>query len=523
MLALGTVAATYGIARRLTNVKVAWLAGLILSTSLMFDVAARAATPDSLLIFCGTMALWIYVAGTFSMPRSPDDTVTLKVAEKWFPQNGLAVVGLYACLALGVLAKGPVGFLLPMAVLGLFILTQTHRPPIVPQEPKWRHWCNAVGKMFSPSLFIKTVWSMRPLTAVAVVLLIAAPWYALVDQQTEGDFTRLFFWGEHFGRATTAFEGHRGGLWFYPLAILIGFFPWSIWWGPVTLSLFSQRTERGSQHIVDVLALCWIGVQVGAFSVAQTKLASYVTPCYPALAILTARHLVNWADHRTSISEVWSMLATTGLSLGGLLTMIGLGLAAQLYFDQQYTLALIGLIPLLGGIWASYQIRRGQRPAALKTLVLTACLFCFCLFGIGTVAIDRYQHSAAVLQPIARSSPEQLVASYRSLESSWIYYGGKPIYECLAGTDETSPGTLTKQHWWQPKPRLTASELASIDPRVVFLTTDEHVEELQLQLPPAFQVHETTDYFLKNRKIVVLKQTAGGPAQHQANRNSLIR
>ncbi len=41
-------------------------AAIALSTSLMFDVAARAATPDSVLIFCGTMALMIYVIGTFA-------------------------------------------------------------------------------------------------------------------------------------------------------------------------------------------------------------------------------------------------------------------------------------------------------------------------------------------------------------------------------------------------------------------------------------------------------------------------
>ena len=48
------------------------LAGIILSTNLMFDVTARAATPDSVLIFCGSVALWLYVMGTFAPWDEPD-------------------------------------------------------------------------------------------------------------------------------------------------------------------------------------------------------------------------------------------------------------------------------------------------------------------------------------------------------------------------------------------------------------------------------------------------------------------
>ena len=38
---------------------------MILATSLMFDVAARAATPDSILIFFSTLALALFVRETY--------------------------------------------------------------------------------------------------------------------------------------------------------------------------------------------------------------------------------------------------------------------------------------------------------------------------------------------------------------------------------------------------------------------------------------------------------------------------
>ena len=55
ILGLGTILATYMIGRRLFNAQVGLLAGVILSTSLMFEVASHAATPDAPLIFCTTL------------------------------------------------------------------------------------------------------------------------------------------------------------------------------------------------------------------------------------------------------------------------------------------------------------------------------------------------------------------------------------------------------------------------------------------------------------------------------------
>ena len=96
-LAVGTVLATYGIGRRLFHANVGFWAAVILATSLMFDVAGRAATPDSALIFCSTAALLIYVLTAF-----PADGT-------YFPQRWWAAGAMYALMGLAVLAKGPIG------------------------------------------------------------------------------------------------------------------------------------------------------------------------------------------------------------------------------------------------------------------------------------------------------------------------------------------------------------------------------------------------------------------------------
>src|SRR5439155_15343069 len=125
LCAMGSALCVYRLGRRLFGPQAGVWAGIALATSLMFVVAGRAATPDSLLIFCSTLALTIYVCGTFR-PRfettPPDAPPQLVTPNHYFPQHWPTVLSMYAAMGLGVLAKGPVGLLLPTAVIGLFLL-----------------------------------------------------------------------------------------------------------------------------------------------------------------------------------------------------------------------------------------------------------------------------------------------------------------------------------------------------------------------------------------------------------------
>lgn len=513
-LAVGTTFATYGIARRLLNSSIAFYAAIALATCLMFDVAARAATPDSLLIFCGTTALLIYVLGTFSKTASG---VKFKNDGCWFPQNTLIVMAMYTMLGLGVLAKGPVGFLLPMAIIGMFMLikslgTTELRTSDASLSAKIVGLSTGL-RTFHPVHFFRTVLSMRPILGATVVLLIAAPWYWLVDARTDGDFTQLFFMGEHFGRATRAMESHRGGLWYYPLAILVGFFPWSIFWGPVAVGLFRHRPNsrhaaqgNGTTYgIATTLMLCWIGVQVGAFSLVQTKLPSYVTPCYPALAILTAICLNQFSTGQNRVSQRWLYAAFGGLVISGMAITFGVGWATVKFLPSQIWLATLGLIPLVGGVVLICLLFKNQNRCIPAVFSLTALLFCTGLFGFGTVSLDVEQQSHRVL---ARIHPGATIGTYGALESSWIFYANRPMVELEFSDDvdqhqRTRPG-VKREKFWQPKSQPTVAAFLKSNPNAMLLTTDEHLGSIQSQLPENYEVIQTADYFLKNKQILLI-------------------
>src|SRR5262245_44591561 len=90
LCAIGSVICAYIMSRRLFGPRAGVWSAIALATSLMFVVAGRAATPDSLLIFCTTLALTIYACGTFR-PRfdtTPLDAPPLLVVPgKYFPQH----------------------------------------------------------------------------------------------------------------------------------------------------------------------------------------------------------------------------------------------------------------------------------------------------------------------------------------------------------------------------------------------------------------------------------------------------
>ena len=63
------------IGRRLFDSTIGFVGAIALATSMMFVVAARAATPDSVLVFCGTMSLMFFVLGAFPKQNNEASSV----------------------------------------------------------------------------------------------------------------------------------------------------------------------------------------------------------------------------------------------------------------------------------------------------------------------------------------------------------------------------------------------------------------------------------------------------------------
>ena len=111
----------------------------------------------------------------------------------------IAIGGL---LGLAILAKGPIGLLLPAAAMGLFLLVinagRTSESVQSPRDgldgPSYKRLGTSapprLAMMFSPRNMLRTAWSMRPLTVLAAAALVAVPWFVLVALRTEWHMAR---------------------------------------------------------------------------------------------------------------------------------------------------------------------------------------------------------------------------------------------------------------------------------------------------------------------------------------------
>jgi 4-amino-4-deoxy-L-arabinose transferase-like glycosyltransferase len=166
LCAIGACVATYAIGRRLFSPRAALLASLALATSVMFVIAGRAATPDSVLIFCTTAAIATYVCGTFRLPdeAQASQVALLRTEGHYFPQDWRWVVALYAVMGLAVLAKGPVGLVLPTAVIGLFLLIVRLPEPASTPANRWLRYASLIARPVPATTCVRSsLWALPAL------------------------------------------------------------------------------------------------------------------------------------------------------------------------------------------------------------------------------------------------------------------------------------------------------------------------------------------------------------------------
>lgn len=525
-LASGTTLITYYLGRRLLNPRAGLWSALILATSLMFDLAARAATPDSALVFFSTLSLLIYVWGTFPGSRSANRPLILSGGEAGgggpssgdtcFPRSLPVVIAMYGVMGMGILAKGPVALVLPTAVIGMFLLVRTlpDRAGVTSQKraATWWRRCLECGwtlvRAFEPRHFLRTCWRMRPLTALAASLTVALPWYALVSWRTEGEWLRGFLLEHNWARTASAMEGHSGPVVYYPLALLVGFFPWSIFAVPTWIESAGSIRRRDVGSAGTLLAVCWVGVYVALFSIARTKLPSYVTPCYPALALLTGGFIERWVAQQQTCPSFWPRVSFGVLAVSGIGILLGLPIAARIYLPGEQLLALIGLIPLLGaGLAIGWTLQQRRRLAAV-TMTVTAAGLMLALFGLAAVRVDRWRETDQLLAVIHEHCAEPRVGAFRRLEPSWIFYASRPIVEVQGGplpakTDTAEVASGGDRRPWTSRPRPHAIEFLAAGSDRFVITPAQDVAALG-PLPDGVAVLGEVPRFLHADRLVIL-------------------
>lgn len=328
---------------------------------------------------------------------------------------------------------------------------------------------------------------MRPLTAIAIVLAISLPWYLAVHFQTDGAFTRGFFLEHNLGRATTPMERHGGPpILYYLLVTFAAFFPWSVFLVVMFVELAIRIAGGDPWRRGYVLLACWVGVYIGLFSLAQTKLPSYVTPMYPALGLIAGAYLRHLMRGTLRSGVITSRMALGALTFGGAVIAIGLYAAAPRVMPGAQWLAALGGFAIVGGVVSVALSMRGKQVAAILIFAVAATATTVSLLGLALDYVDEhYQKSHLLLAAAQRHAPaasEPKLHSYGVLEPSWVFYAGQAIEELEAPRDRS-----------ELIARLSKSGAFAI-------TLITHYEHLKTNLPADVEVLERVPYFLRPDK-----------------------
>ena len=370
VLTIGTCLLTWRIGTILATPAVGLVSGVVMATCVWTAVGGRAATPDAPLVFFTTLALFLFARDAFRPGR---ERGPLRLAP-------LTAIGIGAACGAAVLAKGPVGFVLPCVAMGGFAA--------------WHGWEHSRRAWFAGIL------GLRPLTMFTVLLAVTLPWYAAVTIRTDGEWLRGFVLVHNVGRFAAPMEGHSGSILYYPLVICCGLFPWSMVLAAMVAHVACiLRAPHDARRPPCQLLACWAFAWIGGFSLAGTKLPGYVWPAYPALAIGTGMFLdaclrcdlafLDLFRRRDRGLDLVIKAGWSTLAVGGAIIAVGLPLAARRWSPGAEWLGAIGLVPLVCAAIGWRAASPLQWHRAFAVLAVTACAMTTLLATVGAERIGR--------------------------------------------------------------------------------------------------------------------------------------
>jgi 4-amino-4-deoxy-L-arabinose transferase-like glycosyltransferase len=282
LFGLAGVLACYYYVRRLFSPRAALISALILATSIQYLQSATGARVDMTLTFFMEVAFFEF----------------LLIGEGLTRRRNL----LYVAIALAVLAKGPVGLVLPGAVALVWIAVQ------------WR-W--------------QLLRDLKLTRGAAIVAVLAGWWYVAASIIGGRAFIEKQLIAENFVRfvgAADFHEGHAHAFYYLEGALTGGFLPWT----PI-LALVIWRSLRAPLKADSrlVYLVIWFAVVLGFYSFSHSKRGVYLLPLYPALATITALYLVDAIDAPSPTARMigfFSSLYGCALAIAGGAALLGLAM-----------------------------------------------------------------------------------------------------------------------------------------------------------------------------------------------------
>ena len=374
---------------------------LVIAVYFFFRKFRRGVEVDAALITASCAGMIGYArAASMDMPLAAAFAMAMLAWWAWREtERRIHLAGFYVCLALGMLAKGPVAPFLAVVIVLIFAAVS-------------RAWRVVLRTLWAPGIFLFCV--------------IALPWYIAV-QIRNPQFFREFILEHNLARFSTGLYHHPEPFWYYIPVTALALVPWIVfiaaagvesmrtWWAERK----SIRTEPDLELEFRIFICCWLIVPLLFFSISQSKLPGYILPAIPAGAVLLADYLLRHFEYEQPASRWLAVLH-----------------------------ALVASAPIVPALLVGYIVIKHKLPGGRPLLFALAVAFVVCM-GIALTLISRLRLRtlrfvtlipvvlavAAVLKMGTAAIDEKLSARPLAIELAGVETHKLPLAVCGASRE----------------------------------------------------------------------------------------
>ena len=375
-----TVLLTFFIGRRLYSSRTGFLSGLILATSFQFAYLSTRGNIDTTLTFFTTASILCFIQWYQS---NQEGEISLK------GMKGLSFYGYYVGMALATLAKGPVGFILPLLVTLLFLLVQ-------------KDW--------------KGIKAMRLLPGILLFLAIVLSWYLPAVLMGGKDYLNATLLHHSFDRFAKG-SAHIRPIYYYLYQFPPNFLPWIIFLPAAMAYGFSRAMIAKRKEFL--FLMIWFICIFGFFTLSKGKRGLYFLPLFPAVSLMVGKLWEDFVSFSMKhFRHEWITIPLYGLM--GVICVAGVALpwviSAKLpsYFSYSLPVAFL----LVGVSIGLFVLNRFKYYGAIFLLLIGMMAGGF-FYALRVVfpLVNPYKSSRFICQEITtRMQPGEKLAIYGDFE-----------------------------------------------------------------------------------------------------------
>ena len=324
----------------------------------------------------------------------------------------------YLCFALATLTKGPLGLALPgFAILSLILISG-----------RWRE-----------------IREMRLVAGFFLVALVLCPWLWLLHLRGEDQWLRDFIWIHNVQNYALKPIGHVHPFYYYFFNLPPDFLPWTLL-APGAVLFYYPWKER-LRNPATLGLVCWFAAIFVFFSVSKSKIAYYLLPLLPSLALFVGAYLSEILMPERRQGTHWRWTAGFLYLLVCLLGLTG-ALLPVIVFRVEHGLFLWSL-PVaaiaLGGAAGMFVFLRKERLEPFVFSLLFVLLGTFLVASIGVFPyLDGYKSPRPIAEYIRyQLTTDSPVYIFKSTMADFNYYARRESIPVVNSADDVTKLSLS--------------------------------------------------------------------------------